>query len=119
MSAIDAMRIAARTLTYQSVSRARTDSKGLIVNAFGQRVPRAAACMNQFHAIAVVDLSTQALDVNLDQVRVGIEGVVPHVFGDVDSRRHLALAPRQVFEQGKFLGGQRDVVTGPDGRARS
>src|SRR5687767_8572140 len=99
MTAIETIRIAARTVTYQSVSRARTDSKIVIVETFGQRVAGAAASVEQLDGVAVVDLAPQPLDVDLDQVRIRIERVVPDVLGDVASARDLALASRKILEQ--------------------
>src|SRR5690349_9585049 len=103
-----ASRIAPRMLTYHSVSLARTVSSIRIARVRAQRVAGAAARLNQLDGSAVVDLATQALDVDLNEVRHRIEAVVPDVFGDIASGHDLLLAPGQVFEERVLLGGQRD-----------
>ena len=77
-----------------------------------ERVAGAAAGVNQLHLMPVVDLPAQALDVDLDEVRLRIEAVVPDMLGDVAAAHDLPLAPRQVLEQGEFLGGELDGAAG-------
>ena len=43
----------------------------------------AATSVKKFVGVAAVDLFSQAVDVDLDRIREGIEGVVPDVGGDV------------------------------------
>ena len=59
-----------------------------------------------FTLVPVVDLSAQALDVHLDEVRHRIEAVVPDVLGDVGAADDFALPPHKVLEQRVFLRGE-------------
>src|SRR5688572_568632 len=114
MRAIDTTSVAASRLTYHSVKRARTDSKIVITHAFcGERVPSAAAGLDQLHFVTVVDLPAQALNVDLDQVRIGVEGAVPDVLANVTTSHDVALAADEVFQQRELLGGELNVSSRP------
>jgi hypothetical protein len=74
--------------------------------------------VNQFSGLAVVDFTTQPLDVDVDQVRPGIELVFPHVLAELRSREHPIRRPHQTLQQRKFPTGEIDAPIASPGGSR-
>src|SRR5262249_19582387 len=95
----------AKTLTYQSVSRPRTELN--TVNLFRtEHVTLATDGAQQLAGMAVIDLATQPLDVNLDQIGEDVEIFVPDVFSNLGAVYDLIRVPGKIFEQGILLAGE-------------
>src|SRR5688572_13794344 len=107
------MRAAARTPTYQSVSRVRTVSIIQRVARSLDGVAGTAARLNEPDGEAVVDLAPQPLDIDLDQIRHRVEAVVPDMLGDVGAPEDLSLTLHQVFEERVLLGRQLNGAARP------
>src|SRR5216684_4489884 len=75
-----------------------------------QDVPRPPDRVNQLDLAFAVDDAAEAADVDLDQVREGIEIVVPDVLGDLFAAHDPAGIYREIFEQRVLLGGQGQLV---------
>src|SRR5262245_51814921 len=58
-------------------------------------------------------LLAQPVDVDLDEVGFAVEVCVPHVLDDFTPADHLRSPRKKKLEKGKFLGSQRDGLTGP------
>src|SRR5216684_6741078 len=121
----------ASTAVYQRVSRTRTESsmalpdwrsglgarprRSTFVGRVGdiridlraKEVAGAAAGMEQGLAGISVNFPAHAIHVNFDQIREGIEGLIPHVFGDIRAPYNAAGVAGKIFEQRIFLGGER------------
>src|SRR5262249_4343878 len=95
----------ASTLTYQSVSRARTELNTVGLSC-AKHVSFAADGAKQLAGMPVIDLSAQALYVNLNQIGEDIEIFVPHVFSNLRPVYDLIRMPGQIFEQGILLAGE-------------
>ena len=54
------------------------------------------------------EFASEALDVNVDEIRARIEVVVPHVLTNLGSGKRLARCAQEIGEEGEFAGGQRD-----------
>ena len=81
-----------------------------------QRISGAAHRLDQRDAAAAIDLGPETADVRLDDVRLRIEVILPHLFEQHLSRHHTALAAHEEFEQPKFARLQVDVLgAAPDG----
>src|SRR5229473_3623016 len=113
----------AKTAVYQSVSRTRTESSmalpggGSCLGAgprriiFVSRIRRfrihrgakevagAAAGMKQGLAGIGVNFPAHAIHVNFDQIREGIEGLIPHMLGDIRAPHNAAGVAGKIFEQ--------------------
>ena len=66
-----------------------------------------------------VDLSTQALDEDVDHVGHRIVGPVPYVLGNVRPAHHLAGPPDQILEQRVFAFRERDQLPSAGDAVRS
>jgi hypothetical protein len=75
--------------------------------------------VQELHRVAVVDLPSQPLNVHLDQIREGVEAVVPDVLGDVGSADDFALAAGEILEERVLLRGELNgAARALDRRAR-
>src|SRR3954447_5089009 len=61
----------------------------------------------------VVDLLAQVTDVQLDDVRLALEVVLPYAVEDLRLRQHHPLVAHQVAQQLELSGGQVDLDAGP------
>src|SRR6266487_7099979 len=94
-------------VAYHSVSRPRT------VPTLGpNHVAHAPHGVDQFRLAALIDLLPQPGDHDVDDVRPGIEVVVPGVFGDQGARHDAAVVAHQILEHGVFLGRELDPFAG-------
>src|SRR5258708_2458564 len=132
----------ASTAVYQSVSRTRTESSMVLPdgrsrlgarprrNTFVSRlwdvgiiqrakqVAGAAAGMEERLAGIRVDFSAHAIYVNFDQIREGIERLIPHVLRDFRPPHNAAGVAGKIFEQRIFLGGERHIPARPGNTLR-
>src|SRR5258706_16479919 len=127
----------ASTAVYQSVSRTRTESSMVLPdgrswlgarprrNTFVSRlrdvgiiqrakqVAGAAAGMEQGLAGIRVNFPAHAIDVNFDQIREGIERLIPHVLRDFRPPHNAARVARKIFEECIFFGSERHTPACP------
>src|SRR5256885_8483803 len=106
----------ASTPVYQRVSRARIESSmialrfaldsgfalrfvSLQIVRRGQHVAFAAPRVNERHREAVIYLSPQPVDVDINEIRERVEVFVPHVLGNFGATEHAPPLMREVFEQ--------------------
>src|SRR3979490_878781 len=137
-----ATRTTASTAVYQSVSRTRTESSMVLPdgrswlgarprrNTFVSRlwdvgiiqrakqVAGAAAGMEQGLAGIRVNFPRHPIYVNFDQIREGIERLIPHVLRDFRPPHNAAGVAGKIFEQRIFLGGERHILARPRNPAR-
>src|SRR6478672_1077980 len=59
--------------------------------------------MDQWIGLLVVDLAAHAPDIDVDDVRRGIEMQIPHMLQQHRARHDTAFVAREVFEQLEFL----------------
>src|SRR5260370_197243 len=133
----------ASTAVYQSVRRKRTESNMVLPdrrnwlgarplrNTFVSRVrdiriderakevAGAAASMEQGLAGIGVNFPAHAIDVNLNQIREGIERLIPHMLGDFGAPHNAAGVARKIFEQRILFGGKRHIPAGPGDALRA
>lgn len=64
------------------------------------------------------EFAAEALDVNIDEIRAGIEVVVPDVFADLGAGKRLAGRAQEVGEQGELARGEPDQSAGAERLAR-
>src|SRR5688500_570122 len=100
--------MAASRLTYHNVSRARTVSNIAIALVDAEGITRAAARLDEPQWLTIVDLASQPLDIDLNQVRCWIKAVVPYVLRDVGAADDLRPPPHQILEQRVLLRGELD-----------
>ena len=97
--------------------RARSDERtAAALGAHRRRreaVAGAAHGLDRRAAERPVELVAQVADVDLDDVRVALEVVVPDVVEDVALRHDLALAAQQVLEQRELARRQVDSAPAP------
>src|SRR5260370_26770413 len=120
----------ASTAVYQSVSRTRTESsmalpdrstclaarpcrntfvfciRGVRIDQWAKQIARPPAGMEQGLAGIGVHFPAHAIHINLDQIREGIEGFIPHVLRDFRAPHNPAGVARQNFEQRLFPRGE-------------
>ena len=65
--------------------------------------------LNRRHVERLIDLAAEVPDVDLDDVGVAVEGVVPHVVEDLALRDDRAGVRDQVLEDGELAGGELDL----------
>src|SRR5712664_4012486 len=137
----------ASTAVYQRVSRTRTESsmalpdwrsglgarprRSAFVGRVGdiridlraKEVAGAAAGMEQGLAGIGVNFPAHAIHVNFDQIREGIKGLIPHVFGDIRAPHNATGVAGKIFEQRIFFGGElrpaRETLCAAVSRTRS
>src|SRR5215212_4327403 len=71
------------------------------------------AGVKQFIYMSPVDLFSQPVHVDLDRVGERIEGVVPHMRGNLRPRNQMPCATSEIFQQCIFLCRQLHVMIGP------
>src|ERR1700687_2008181 len=132
----------ASTAVYQSVRRTRTESSMVLPdgrsslgarprrNTFVSRlrdigiiqrtkqVAGAAAGMEQGLAGIRVNFPAHAIDVNFNQIREGIERLIPPVLRDSPPPHNAAGVASKIFEQRIFLGGERHTPARPGNALR-
>src|SRR5207342_1711869 len=84
-----------------SVSRALSDVCGRRI--LTESVPHSPHGLERRPAQPSVDLRTQATDVDVDDVRVALIRVVPHVLDQATARQRLAVMAHEVLEQCELL----------------
>lgn len=57
-----------------------------------------------------MDLASETLDVDVDEVGAGVVVVVPHVFAELRAVEHAAGRTHEAGEEGEFARGERDVL---------
>src|SRR5579863_69288 len=67
--------------------------------------------MQQSRRKTFIDLASQAADLNVDHIGLGIEVIVPDRFQQHGAGHDLTLMPNQIFEQAKFPGLQGDRLS--------
>ena len=72
--------------------------------------PDAAHIVNHRRLVRLVHLAPQPPHMNVDEVGLGNELVVPHLLQQHRARQHLLLATHHVFEQPEFARQQIDVA---------
>jgi Stage II sporulation protein E (SpoIIE) len=65
-----------------------------------------------------VDFPAHAIYINFDQIREGIEGLIPDVLGDIRAPHNAAGVAGKIFEQRIFLGGERHAASRPGNALR-
>src|ERR1700756_2633569 len=83
-----------------------------------ETVPDAADRMDQRIGLLVVDLATQAADIDVDDVGRRIEMQIPDVLQQHGAGDDAAFVAHEVFQKLEFLRQQHDVVAAPAGDAR-
>src|ERR1700736_939501 len=81
-------------------------------------VPYAANRMDQRIRLLTVDLATHAPDIDVDDIRRGIEMKVPDVLQQHGTGYDAACVANQIFQKLEFPGEQQDVVAAPAGGPR-
>ena len=89
------------------------DSVMALVRRIGgrQQVAFAASRLDDRILARQIDLSTQALDEDVDDVGHRIVGPIPHVFGDVRAADDLAGPAHEILEQRVLAFGERDELS--------
>src|SRR5262245_2946861 len=98
--------MASRMALYQSVSRVLTDSgrnqacrgagrSGLVA----ENVAGASQGVDQPPLVRSVDLPAEVTDIDIDHVRLGVEGEPPHVFGQHGASLDAPGVAHEVLEQ--------------------
>src|SRR5665213_3023501 len=81
--------------------------KLVVLSSLGSRtkaISRSTDGLNQFRVAGTIDLGTQAADVRLHDVGLGIEMKVPNTFQQHRPRHHMIGMAQQIFQQLKFAG---------------
>jgi len=73
-----------------------------------EQVALAAPRVDQAARGAGIELGAEPLDIDIDDVRKGIEVLVPDVLGDLFPAYHAALIEDEEFQERIFLGGEAD-----------
>src|SRR4051794_27238171 len=87
------------TTPYQSATRERIESL-----VMAQHIAGTAPGFEQGVSSRRCEFATQALDVDVDDVRERIVRLVPDVLRDVGAPDHLACMPGEILEEGVFAG---------------
>src|SRR3569832_2278773 len=69
--------------------------------------------LNQRALKAAVDLVPKVIDIDIDDIRKGVEMNIPDMLRDHRPGQDPVRVPKEVFEKGIFLGGQFDFLSGP------
>src|ERR1043165_3893447 len=107
------MRTSASTATYQSVRRDLTELNILTAVGGGQDVAFAAPCLEELLRVAIINLATQALDIDFDEIGEGIEVFVPDMLADLSPAQDSSGVARKIFEQPVFLRRELNDPTRP------
>src|SRR5256885_7114784 len=90
-------------VAYHTVIRAR-----ILSTLRAHHVSHAAHRVDQLGLLALVDLLAQPRDDDVDDIRAGIEVIVPGILRDEGARHDTALMPHQILEDGVFFWRQLD-----------
>src|SRR6266478_8210014 len=93
--------------------------RGVRIAQGTKQVTRATTGMEQGFAGIGVDFAAHAVDVDFDQVREGIESLIPNMLGDFRAPHNAAGVTRKIFEQGVFFGGKRHASPCPGNALRA
>ena len=104
------MRITARRRTYQAVSLERIELSG--ISCFHD-VTYATQGMQQFFRMALVDLLSEVVDVDINDIRKCIKIIVPHMLGNHGPGQHLALVAHKILEEAIFFAGKVNLPASP------
>src|SRR5437773_1811928 len=80
-----------------------------------ETIPDTANRMDQRISLLVVNLAPDAPDIDVDDVRRGIEMKVPDVLQQHRPGHHATLVANQVLQQLEFAGKERDILAAPAG----
>src|SRR5215207_41712 len=105
VSAIIASELATNTTAYHSARR--KPSVCCRRSRHLENIPEAPHGLNHLLVEALVHLLTHAVHEHIDDVRPGIEAVVPHVRDDHGLRNRASGVPHQVLEQSELPWPQR------------
>src|SRR5258708_6983050 len=84
-----------------------------------KEVAGASAGMKQGLAGIGINFPAHAIDVNLNQIREGIERLIPHMLGDFGASHNAAAVARKIFEQRILFGGKRHIPAAPGASLRA
>src|SRR5277367_5710526 len=83
-----------------------------------ERVSDAANRVDQRIGLLAVDLATHAPDIDVDDIRRGIEMKIPDVLQQHCPGHHAALVANQIFEKLEFTREKKTVLAAPAGGPR-
>src|SRR5262249_49964910 len=83
-----------------------------LANAVTDHVSGAANCVQQRHSEALVDLRTQTRDMDVDDVGLRIEMIIPDILKKHGARHDLPRMPHQILEQTKLARLQGNIASG-------
>src|SRR6266851_2349291 len=109
-----------RTRTDPDASRSRRAMRGrcsATVREVCQAVPRPAQGHDRARHVGTVELVPKPADVDLDDVRVPLEVVVPHVAQDVLLGQDLAAVAKEELQERHLPGGQDELDAAPEDAA--
>src|SRR5437899_635667 len=86
---------------------------GIRIDRRAKEVPSATARMEQRLAGIRVNFPSHAINVNFNQIRKGIEGLIPDVLRDFRTSYYAAGVARKIFEQSILFGSERHASAGP------
>ena len=69
--------------------------------------------MDEFFFEFAVYLIAQMVDIDVDDIRAGIEVVMPNMLGDDRAAQDFVCVPHKIFKERVFLSGQFDEVLSP------
>src|SRR5262245_21615313 len=75
-----------------------------------QHIALTASRMNQRLIRALINLASETLDINIDDIGKGIEVLIPNVLGDLLATEDLTLMKHQQLKQGILFRGEFDDV---------
>src|SRR5208282_2894207 len=107
---------------YQSVSRIRTELS-FTMRPFPRRIcriavrreyiARASPGVQQRRRGSGINLPPQPIHVDLDEIRKGIEFLIPYMLGNFCASDHATGVPRQILDQCVFLSSQNNRLAVP------
>src|SRR5690242_3858366 len=116
-----AARTQASTTVYHNVRRMRTELSIAArpparfwfagFAAVRKHVTGTATRVQQRFVRTGIDLATETIDINLDQIREGIELLIPNVLGNFGTAHNAAGIASEKFEESVFLRGHRDWLS--------
>src|SRR5689334_24296402 len=106
----NATRVVRRMRAYQRVSFVRIDFDLPSILLVLHDVPDAADGVEELFLEPVVDLRAEMIDVDVDDVRAGVEIVIPDVLGDERAGEDPVDVPHEVLEEGVLLPGELDLL---------
>src|SRR5689334_20481428 len=95
----------------------KVDEASVLVRST-ETVSDAANGMDQRIGLLAIDLATQASDIDVDNIRRGIEMQIPDVLQQHRAGHDAAFVAHQILQQLEFPGKQEKVLAAPAGRPR-